>query len=91
MTGNYKDVSYKSFEDKTDSNNNVYDIIFTYETGITGKVLGKSIVIAPWRSEHNQDTGGGTVMVKNIEYNPDTGVCTLYSFGAFYSAIRVFY
>ena len=91
LTGNYKDVEYKNVEDRTDTDNHVYDIIFTYETGITGKVLGKSIVIAPWRNEHHLDTGGGTGSVQKIEYDPNTGVCTLTSFGIFYSAIRVFY
>lgn len=68
-----------------------YSLFFEFDTGITGKILGKSIIISPWQGEGEKNLGGGSNLIQNIEYNPDTGRGTMETFGAWYSSIKVYY
>lgn len=68
-----------------------YSLFFEFDTGITGKVLGKSIVIAPYQNEGEKNLGGGSNHIKSIEYDPDTGKGTMETFGAWYSTLKVYY
>lgn len=86
LTGNSVIVQCRNIEKGEN-----YKLVFEFDTGITGKVLGKSIIISPWQGEHNADSGGGSNVVKNIEYNTDTGKGTMETFGAWYSSIKVYY
>lgn len=68
-----------------------YSLFFEFDTGITGKILGRSIIIAPYQNEGEKNLGGGSNHIKNIEYDPDTGRGTMETFGAWYSSLKVYY
>lgn len=86
LTGNSKEVPSPNIEVGAN-----YKLVFEFDTGITGRVLGKSIIISPWSGQTDHNTGGGSVVVRNIEYDPNTGRGTMETFGVWSDSVRVYY
>lgn len=68
-----------------------YERKFLFKTGVLGKDLGKTITVCPWQQEHSLDQGGGSGRIRDIEYDPNTGDCTLTVYSTYYSSIMVYY